>query len=74
MSARFVPTVYAAAGGSLPRSHPAIQADFLRQHMRRGWSEHDALARYRAWEAGALEASPVIPRIAHQKAITRRSP
>lgn len=69
MTARFLPTITTAAGAALPRSHPAAQADFLRQHIRRGWAEAQALERYRAWERGELEASPIIPAIRRVMAI-----
>ncbi|MDN5938996.1 MAG: hypothetical protein L0H83_10080 [Salinisphaera sp.] len=60
---RYLPTISTAAGIPLPRSHPVAQADFLRQHMRAGWSEGQALVRYRAWERGEIEATPIIPEI-----------
>ena len=68
MSERFIPTVTTGTGGALARSDPAAQADFLRQHIRRGWSEREALARYRRWEACQLETNPFIPRMTHHKA------
>lgn len=62
MIMRYLPTISIADGTALPRAHPLTQADFLRQHIRRGWSEADALARYRAWERGELEPYPLIAR------------
>ncbi len=49
---RFIPTVYSSTGGSLPRSDERAKADFIRQHVRHGWTESDAIARYDLWVRG----------------------
>jgi len=54
----FIPTVYSAHGGSLPRTDPRMRADFLAQHAKHGWREADAMARYELWVDGAIDTNP----------------
>ncbi|WP_227742892.1 hypothetical protein [Burkholderia gladioli] len=55
---RFTPSVYSSTGSSLPRRDERARADFIRQHVRHGWSESDAIARYDLWVAGLIETNP----------------
>lgn len=55
---RFIPAVYSRTGGSLPRTDERTKADFIRQHVRHGWSESDATARYELWVAKAIDTNP----------------
>ncbi|WP_025602115.1 hypothetical protein [Burkholderia sp. WSM2230] len=55
---RFIPTVYSKSGGTLPRTDARAKADFIRQHMRHGWTESDATARYELWAEQAIDTSP----------------
>jgi hypothetical protein len=55
---RFISTVYSSTGGSLPRTDERAKADFIRQHMRHGWTESDATARYELWVANAIDTNP----------------
>lgn len=72
---RFIPTVYSQTGGSLPRSNDRAKADFVRQHVRHGWTESDAVARYELWVAEAIDSNPDMDVNTHQQladqAITR---
>lgn len=55
---RFIPTVYSSTGGSLPRTDERAKADFIRQHVRHGWTADDARERYELWVAQAIDANP----------------
>ncbi|AWV05630.1 hypothetical protein DM992_41055 (plasmid) [Burkholderia sp. JP2-270] len=55
---RFIPTVYSSSGGSLPRTDERAKADFIRQHIRHGWTESDATARYELWVARTIDMNP----------------
>ncbi|MBT2793612.1 hypothetical protein [Paraburkholderia strydomiana] len=72
---RFIPTVYSQTGGSLPRNNERAKADFIRQHMRHGWTESDAIARYELWVLEAIDSNPDMDVNTHQQladgAITR---
>lgn len=63
---RFIPTVYSANGGSLPRTHPRAKADFIAQHVRHGWAEADAIARYEMWAAYAIDSNPDLDEHSHR--------
>lgn len=72
---RFIPAVYSRTGGSLPRSNERAKADFVRQHVRHGWTESDAVARYELWVVEAIDSNPDLDVNTHQQladhAITR---
>lgn len=72
---RFIPAVYSSSGGSLPRTDERAKADFIRQHVRHGWTESDATARYELWVARAIDTNPDLDLNSHQElageAITR---
>ncbi|KVL32195.1 hypothetical protein WS98_21910 [Burkholderia territorii] len=55
---RFIPTVYSSSGGSLPRTDERAKTDFIRQHVRHGWTESDATARYELWVARTIDTNP----------------
>lgn len=55
---RFTPTVYSSSSGSLPRTDERAKADFIRQHVRHGWKESDATARYELWVARTIDRNP----------------
>lgn len=63
---RFIPTVYSPTGGSLPRTDERAKADFIRQHVRHGWAESDATARYELWVAGAIDTNPDLDDHSHR--------
>jgi hypothetical protein len=63
---RFTPTVYSSTGRSLPRSDERAKADFIRQHVRHGWSESDAEARYELWVARAIDTNPNLDDHSHR--------
>jgi hypothetical protein len=64
---RFIPAVYSQTGGSLPRTDPRAKADFIRQHVRHGWTESDATARYELWAVQAIDTNPDLDTNSHQK-------
>jgi hypothetical protein len=64
---RFIPTVYSQNGGSLPRSDARAKADFIRQHVKHGWSESDATARYELWVVQAIDSNPDLDAKSHQQ-------
>ena len=64
---RFIPTVYSPTGGSLPRADERAKADFIRQHVRHGWIEGDAIARYELWVAGVIDTNPELDVNQHQE-------
>lgn len=64
---RFVPTAYSQTGGSLARTDPRAKADFIRQHVRHGWTESDANARYELWVAHAIDTNPDLDISSHQE-------
>jgi hypothetical protein len=64
---RFIPTVYSQTGGSLPRTDPRAKADFIRQHVRHGWTEGDATARYELWVVQAIDTNPDLAANSHQE-------
>jgi len=68
---RFIPTVYSSTGGSLPRSDERAKADFVRQHVRHGWTESDAIARYDLWVAQAIDTNPDLDDHSHQELADR---
>lgn len=68
---RFIPTVYSSTGGSLPRSDERAKADFIRQHVRHGWTESDAIARYDLWVARAIDANPDLDAHSHRELADR---
>jgi len=55
---RFIPTVHSPSGGSLPRTDERAKADFIRQHVRHGWTESDATVRYELWVARVIDTNP----------------
>jgi hypothetical protein len=63
---RFIPTVYSPSGGSLPRTDAQSKADFIRQHVRHGWTEINAAARYELWVARAIDTNPDLDVNSHQ--------
>ncbi|BCF95275.1 hypothetical protein PPGU16_83420 (plasmid) [Paraburkholderia largidicola] len=63
---RFVPTVYSASGSSLPRTDPRAKADFIGQHLKHGWTEADATARYEMWIAHAIDTNPELDTNSHR--------
>lgn len=75
MAMRFIPAVYSSSGGSLPRTDERAKADFIRQHVRHGWTASDATARYELWVARAIDTNRDLDLNSHQKladeAITR---
>jgi hypothetical protein len=64
---RFIPTVYSETGGSLPRTDARAKADFLAQHVKHGWDEADATARYEMWVAHGIDTNPELDTPSHQK-------
>jgi hypothetical protein len=62
----FIPRVYSSTGSSLPRTHPRAKADFIAQHVKHGWSEADATARYEMWAAYAIDSNPDLDEHAHR--------
>ncbi|MDP9651747.1 hypothetical protein [Paraburkholderia caledonica] len=67
MAMRFIPAVYSSSGGSLPRTDERAKADFIRQHVRHGWAESDATARYELWAARAIDTNPDLDLNSHQE-------
>jgi hypothetical protein len=63
---RFIPTVYSSTGGSLPRTDARAKADFITQHLKHGWAEADATARYEMWVAHAIDTNPEIDTPSHR--------
>ncbi|TDG01502.1 hypothetical protein E1N52_42965 [Paraburkholderia guartelaensis] len=63
----FLPTVYSQHGGSLPRTDPRAKADFIAQHVKQGWTESDALARYELWVIRAIDTNPGLDKPSHKK-------
>ncbi|WP_244113940.1 hypothetical protein [Burkholderia gladioli] len=68
---RFIPAVYSKSGGSLPRTDARAKADFIRQHVRHGWTESDAAARYELWTAGAIDMNPDLDVNSHRELADR---
>jgi hypothetical protein len=68
---RFIPTVYSPLGGSLPRTDERAKADFIRQHVRHGWTESDAIARYELWVARAIDTNPDLDDHSHRELADR---
>lgn len=68
---RFIPTVYSPAGGSLPRADERAKADFIRQHIRHGWTECDAITRYELWVADAIDTNPDLDDYSHRELADR---
>jgi hypothetical protein len=68
---RFIPTVYSQTGGSLPRTDARAKADFIGQHVKYGWTESDATARYDLWVAQAIDSNPDLDANSHQKLADR---
>lgn len=68
---RFIPTVYSSTGGSLPRDDARAKADFIRQHVRHGWTESDATARYELWVALAIDTNPDLDDHSHREMADR---
>jgi len=68
---RFIPAVYSRSGGSLPRTDERAKVDFIRQHVRHGWTESDAAARYELWVAGAIDTNPDLDVNSHRELADR---
>lgn len=68
---RFIPTAYSSTGGSLSRSDERAKADFIRQHVRHGWTESDAITPYDLWVARAIDATPDLDVHSHQELADR---
>lgn len=62
---RFRPSFGTRNGRPLQREDPLVRADFVRQHMRQGWTLNDAEARYKNWVDEGLEAEPMIEHRLH---------
>lgn len=71
MVMRFIPTVYSPLGGSLPRADERAKVDFIRQHVRHGWTESDATARYELWVARAIDTNPDLDDHSHRELADR---
>lgn len=75
MAMCFIPPVYSSSGGSLTGTDERAKADFIRQHVRHGWTESGATARYELWVARANDTNADLDLNSHQEladeAITR---